>query len=187
MAYYVAQCAVVGDGSVLVAGNVTSRTELDPLDVLEMAPSGLSCTMVSVTAPQWTFPDHIMEPSEPWWLTTNMVSRRNGGGYVYLNNSALGQQRVYRVDDDNTTSPGSGSFDPDAWYTFSDTVAGSLRMQFQIDLGSGYFGINESWFCNDKDPDHPYVATYLPSHPCTFFEHTNKIPGFYSTHREVPR
>jgi len=140
--------------SLVVPGVITSETALSPLEAVEPRPTGFSCTIASLLATQWSF-------RRGWHLTTNLVNQRSGGGFFALIHHGRGRDRQYEdfTFEDNRLSPGHPDFDPDTWYEswLGGDAGPAARQQFQIDLTSGVVAINETWLCDDKDPDHPYV------------------------------
>ena len=144
----------MGD-SVIVQGAITSEAAISPLHAIEPRPTGFSCTIASLMATRWSF-------RKGWHLTTNLVDQRSGGSVIAITNHGRGKQYDEFTLQDNRLSPGHPEFDPDTWYNGRIGLGRASRQLFQIDLGSGTVAINETWLCNDKDPDRPYVTSIPP-------------------------
>ncbi|KAI1091341.1 hypothetical protein F5B19DRAFT_493569 [Rostrohypoxylon terebratum] len=66
---------------------------------------------------------------------------------------------------DISITPFLHTSDPGRWHDCKNYETGeetsntwtrrSLDCKWQLDLATGYFAINHTWFCNDKDPDNP--------------------------------
>ena len=130
-------------------GTVTSETSLHALDVLEPAPAGHSCTVASVTGMRYTL--------TPWDnLATWVVDDRamaGRAGKIGVAHAGLGVTRSLRLDSGRMV-PYTAAFDADAWYP-AERDGGENNTWFQIDLSTGYFAMNDTWVCDDKDAGHP--------------------------------
>ncbi|KAI0842465.1 hypothetical protein F5Y06DRAFT_306012 [Hypoxylon sp. FL0890] len=146
----------------VVQGNVTNRTEL-PQDVFfELPPSGYSCTIASVLATQWqsTWQTDSLYTT-PTFANTFKTKANFGITFIALD----GFQVVNYAD--VAVTPFLPTSEPGRWYDCKDYETGeesssvwarnSLDCKCQLDLATGYFAINHTWFCDDKDPDHPIV------------------------------
>ncbi|KAL7623199.1 hypothetical protein AAE478_006880 [Parahypoxylon ruwenzoriense] len=143
-----------------VHGNVTERTEL-PRDVFfELDPSGYSCTIASVLATQW----RTTWPSDTVYAGPTFAGTFKTKAYFGITFAALdGYQNVnYRG---ISLTPFLPTSEPGRWYDCKDYEGGevsssawarnSLDCKWQLDLATGYFAINHTWFCDDKDPENP--------------------------------
>lgn len=152
--------------SLVIKGAVTSEAVLEPLDVLEPAPTGHSCTIASVLAPSWTM-------TRDWGVRIRITDPISWFGYnaFPMFHSVLNAERAYLLDRPRMV-PYSPRFDPDAWYQASDdqSTLSSGRTSFQLDLSSGYFALNDTWRCADKDDEHGY-GSYSHAHGAPFPVH----------------
>ncbi|KAI1806085.1 hypothetical protein F4811DRAFT_569606 [Daldinia bambusicola] len=143
-----------------VRGAVTERTELPPTAFFELPPAGYSCTIASVLATQWRTgfaSDSVY--AGPTFARTFETSVRFGIQFLAID----GYQSVQYEGLDAT--PYLPTSDPARWYECKDYENGmrsssawdrqSLECRWQVDLATGYMALNHTWFCDDKDPEHP--------------------------------
>ncbi|KAI1380685.1 hypothetical protein F4677DRAFT_404301 [Hypoxylon crocopeplum] len=143
-------------------GNVTERTEL-PQDVFfEMAPTGYSCTIASVLATQW----RTTWSSDTLYANPTFASTLKTKGYYGITFMAL--DGFQSVDYEGVSlTPFLPTSEPGRWYdcknydteedSSSAWARNSIDCKWQLDLATGYFAINHTWFCDDKDPEHPII------------------------------
>ncbi|KAI0009919.1 hypothetical protein F4779DRAFT_579829 [Xylariaceae sp. FL0662B] len=150
----------------IVNGNVTERTELASDAFVEVPPDGYSCTISSVLAPGWqaTYSTDTIYVGP----TPNSADAFNTTvNFLLENNQAV--EGFQRVDYEGVSvTPFLPLSEPGRWYDCVDLEDGEVSdawgrltvdCKWQIDLATGYFAINHTWFCNDKDPDHPILFT----------------------------
>ncbi|KAI1105351.1 hypothetical protein F4804DRAFT_304601 [Jackrogersella minutella] len=145
-----------------VEGNVMEKTELDQNIFFEMPPSGYSCTIASVLATQWK--TSWMSNSlfvNPTFADTFKTKGRFSITFVALD----GYQGVSY--ENTSLTPFLPTSEPGRWYDCKNYETGeetsdvwarnSIDCKWQLDLATGYFAINHTWFCDDKNPDNPIV------------------------------
>ncbi|KAI1850631.1 hypothetical protein JX266_003913 [Neoarthrinium moseri] len=145
-------------GSTLhMPGFITNKTNLSSTEFVEPAPSGYSCTIGSVLSPKWRIPWSTLTP---FWGSPLFPNTTETLVSFNLQNMVLGGFAAAAHSDVGMTPLLSGS-DPDRWFDCVDNVGKSvptvLDCQWQFDLKTGYFAIRQSWYCDDKDPEHPIV------------------------------
>ncbi|KAI1462612.1 hypothetical protein F4805DRAFT_471925 [Annulohypoxylon moriforme] len=145
-----------------VQGNVVEKTELSKDVFFELPPSGYSCTIASVLATQWRtewMSDSLY--TSPTFADSFETKDRFDITFVALD----GYQGVsYK---DVSLTPFMRTSEPGRWHDCKNYETGevtsnvwarnSLDCKWQLDLATGYFAINHTWFCDDKDPDHPII------------------------------
>ncbi|OTB07112.1 hypothetical protein M426DRAFT_257510 [Hypoxylon sp. CI-4A] len=145
-----------------VHGNITKQEELTKDIFFEMQPSGYSCTMSSVLATQWqAFFNYDVLYAQP--LFPNTFEAKVYFSIVFM--ALEGYQSVAYVG--TSVTPGLPNYDPDRWYdcwdyirnevTSSVWARNSIECKWQLDLATGYFAINHTWFCDDKTPEQPII------------------------------
>ncbi|OTA95051.1 hypothetical protein M434DRAFT_29260 [Hypoxylon sp. CO27-5] len=148
----------------IVQGNVTNRTELAQDVFFELPPTGYSCTIASVLSTQW----RSTWQTDSLYTTPTLANTFKTRGYFGISFLALDGFRSVDYTDVSltpflpTSEPGrrydcrnheTGEESSKAW------ARNSLECKWQLDLATGYFAINHTWFCDDKDPDNPIVFT----------------------------
>ncbi|KAI1211638.1 uncharacterized protein F4807DRAFT_418509 [Annulohypoxylon truncatum] len=145
-----------------IQGNVIEKTELDKDVFFELAPSGYSCTIASVLATQW----RIGWMSDSLYTSPTFADDFETRGQFGITFLALaGYQGVsYK---DISLTPFMHTSEPGRWHDCKNYETGeetsdvwarnSLDCKWQLDLATGYFAINHTWFCDDKDPEHPII------------------------------
>ncbi|KAI1389962.1 uncharacterized protein F4822DRAFT_219379 [Hypoxylon trugodes] len=147
-----------------VEGAVTNKTELAKDVFLELAPAGYSCTIASVLAPQW----------RSHWSTDNIFSAPTFANN-FVTKVFYGIQFMaidgfqYVAFKGLSATPFLSASKPGKWYDCKDYVKGeesssawaqyNIDCKWQLDLETGYYALNHTWYCDDKDPDHPIVFT----------------------------
>ncbi|KAI1416186.1 hypothetical protein F5Y13DRAFT_186438 [Hypoxylon sp. FL1857] len=146
----------------VVEGNVTNRTELAKDVFFELAPTGYSCTIASVLATQW----QSVWQTDSLYTTPTFPNTFKTRAYFSLTFIALeGFQSVaYK---DVAVTPFLPTSEPGRWHDCKNYETGeqsssvwarnSLDCKWQLDLATGYFAINHTWFCDDKDPENPII------------------------------
>ncbi|KAI1081083.1 hypothetical protein F5B20DRAFT_536706 [Whalleya microplaca] len=150
----------------IVTGNVLERTELAAGVFDEVPPDGYSCTISSVLTPGWQASystDTIYVGPTP----NSADSFKTMVNFLLQNNQAM--EGFQRVDYEGVSiTPFLPSSEPARWYDCVDQERNetsgawarqSLECKWQLDLATGYFAINHTWYCDDKDPDHPILFT----------------------------
>ncbi|KAI2625709.1 hypothetical protein GGR54DRAFT_592688 [Hypoxylon sp. NC1633] len=145
-----------------VYGNVTKQTEL-PKDVFfELAPTGYSCTIASVLATQW----RPSWSSDAVYAGPTFADTFKTREYSAITFMAL--DGYQHVDYTNVSlTPFLPTSDPGRWYDCKDYETGeesssiwarqSIDCKWQLDLATGYFAINHTWYCDDKDSENPII------------------------------
>ncbi|KAI0885484.1 uncharacterized protein GGS22DRAFT_199788 [Annulohypoxylon maeteangense] len=145
-----------------VQGSVMEKTELPENIFFEMAPSGYSCTIASVLSTQWRaewMSDSLY--TSPTFANNFETTDRFDITFVALD----GFQGVrYK---DISLTPFMRTSEPGRWHDCKNYETGeetsnvwashSLECKWQLDLATGYFAINHTWFCDDKDPEYPII------------------------------
>lgn len=141
-------------------GNITERTELSRDVFFELAPSGYSCTIASVLATQW----RTAWSSDMLYAGPTFADTLATKGYFGITFLALGGYQSVNYENVSLT-PFLPTSEPDLWYDCKNYETGevsssvwarnSLECKWQLDLATGYFAINHTWFCDDKDPENP--------------------------------
>ncbi|KAI2469444.1 hypothetical protein F4781DRAFT_394078 [Annulohypoxylon bovei var. microspora] len=145
-----------------VQGDVVEKTELSQDIFFELAPGGYSCTIASVLATQW----RTDWTSDSLYTSPTFANNFKTKGRFDITFIALdGYQGVSY--EDSSLTPFLPTSEPGRWHDCRNYETGeetsnvwernSLECKWQLDLATGYFAINHTWFCDDKDPDNPIV------------------------------
>jgi hypothetical protein len=121
---------------------------------VEPVPSGYSCTIASVLAPKWRISWNTLTP---FWnpIFVNDVDTKAS---LYLYNYGTGSEFV---DETNLQlTPLLPTSEPDRWFNCNEipddgSSTNVIDCTWQLDLATGYFAVNQTWLCSDKDPEHP--------------------------------
>ncbi|KAI1778145.1 hypothetical protein F4818DRAFT_405036 [Hypoxylon cercidicola] len=151
-----------------VQGNVENRTELASDVFFEMAPGGYSCTIASVLATQW----RVSWSSDTVYSGATFADTlKTEDSFNLLFLAIDGSQRVGY--ENVSLTPFLPTSEPGRWYDCTDDrnsdvssnawARHSLECKWQLDLATGYFAINHTWYCDDKDPEHPIIFHGLGS------------------------
>lgn len=128
------------------------RDDLEPFELTDLVPTGHSCTITSILAPSWNMTDfHSATTWEPWYPTVLMSTEAYFGlafsGFEYSGGPS-GQSTSLDM------TPFLPTSNPHTWYNCYIPAPG-IDCQWQLDLAAGYIAMNQSWSCNDKNPEHP--------------------------------
>jgi len=158
---YVENCTI--SSPLTVAGTLTSQESLRPgeLDSPELV--GSSCTIDSVLSTSWEINGWLVFVI--MWPSTDWIAE---GGHdieadFWLRNTGRIDKDIHVLNNGADMSPYRRGSDPNRWYpcgrfpTGFDpaTNQGLIYCFYQLDLVTGYFAVNQSWYCDDKDPNHP--------------------------------
>ncbi|KAK9778145.1 hypothetical protein SCAR479_05115 [Seiridium cardinale] len=145
------------DTALHMPGTMINKTTLPPDEFVEPAPSGYSCTIGSVLSPKWRIPWSSLTP---YWGNPLLENTTETTISFDLQNMVLGGY-VAVSQTDTTLTPLLPESDPDQWFDCVDNenqeVPTVLTCQWQFDLKTAYFAIKQSWYCDDKDPEHPII------------------------------
>jgi hypothetical protein len=142
-----------------IQGMIVQQAELPANAFTEPDPSGYSCTVASAGRPvEWRLQEWNLKTE---WIEQFYPDRTRTNVYLSLNNSALaprpdgGLVSVAGGGFDNMT-PYLGQNDPSAVFTnWRREFANELYWSLRLDPVLEYMELNQSWYCDDKDPAHP--------------------------------
>ncbi|KAI5917236.1 hypothetical protein F4810DRAFT_718068 [Camillea tinctor] len=150
-------------GPQILNGTQESRTDLPRDAFVEVPPKGYSCTISSVTAPKWRVTLQTDTLYTDPLTSTNDFSTR-----LYDPITATPFSGYQMVDYEGPSlTPFLNVSEPGRWYecknygrtendgSSSEWARNTLDCRWQLDLATGYFALNHTWFCDDKDPEHP--------------------------------
>ncbi|KAI0599835.1 hypothetical protein F4775DRAFT_599710 [Biscogniauxia sp. FL1348] len=149
--------ACMTSGPQVLRGAQESRTDLARDAFVEVPPQGYSCTISSVTAPKWRVGLRTdTSYADPATRMYDALTATPFRGYRMVDYAAP------------SLTPFLRASEPARWYDCRDYYAGprndgssdewarnTLDCSWRLDLATGYFALNHTWFCDDKDPGHP--------------------------------
>jgi hypothetical protein len=149
VADYLFTCLMTSD-SMPIASEGFSRADLAPFELTDLIPTGPSCTIASTLTPRWTL--------NGWssiiiWQSWNIITEEPTEVDYVMSNAAFDgsfTSTSWSID----MTPYLPTTNSHTWYPCSGP-AGSISCQWQIDLATGYIALNQSWYCDDKDSEHP--------------------------------
>jgi hypothetical protein len=139
------------DGSLIIPATSVNQYQLAPKELAEPIPAGPSCTIASVQSAQlgWELSGFSTRTDfNHWWSGWNSL------GFSLIN-LASGRIAVVPNNGDTAWLPFLPVSQPDKWYSCHQKQVGAIDCQYQIDMATGYFAINQTWYCDDKDPAAP--------------------------------
>ncbi|GAB1319314.1 hypothetical protein MFIFM68171_09524 [Madurella fahalii] len=157
----------VSSPQTLHPNNITRHT-LPPGELLNADPVHPSCTVSSVLSATWELRNWSARTD--WDL---ILWLPDVGGYetrvsFSLWNSGFGKPLAGYVGDRELTPYALFGSDTEKWYPCTAVPdgpnyeqvlypVGHLWCFWRVDLATGYFAVNQSWVCDDKDSEHPII------------------------------
>ncbi|KAK3373132.1 hypothetical protein B0T24DRAFT_719874 [Lasiosphaeria ovina] len=147
-----------------LSSSSSARTALAPDELSTTELAGDSCTIDSVFATAWDVTDWTVYTV---WDTWSDAWARGGDHHVEadfrLHNFGFGKTLPVLNTADQPTPYVPGS-DPAMWYPCNcfpynpdPEPLGAVYCFYRLDLATGCFAVNQSWYCDDKDADHPVL------------------------------
>lgn len=142
-----------------VAGTTTFQESLRPGELDSPKLVGSSCTIDSVLSTSWEINDWlVMWPYTDWIVE----GRHDIEADFWLRKTGRIDKDIHVLNNGADMSPYRRGSDPNRWYpcgrypTVLDPVTNHRLIYCftQLDLVTGYFAVNQSWYCDDKDPNH---------------------------------